>query len=115
MAWVLGAPVDLFAALGFLAVFAAATNTPLACTIMGIELFGAEFMLYFRHRLLLCLLFLAVIPAFTGRSALLYPNYLICRARQNERQDCRLTGNTQLLIKSTGQKTLFRKGVMSNE
>jgi len=37
-----GAPVDLFAGLGFLAVFAGATNTPLACTIMGIELFGAE-------------------------------------------------------------------------
>jgi len=47
MAWVLGAPVDLFAALGFLAVFAAATNTPLACTIMGVELFGADHMLYF--------------------------------------------------------------------
>jgi len=35
------APVDLFAALGFVAIFAAASNTPLACTIMGIELFGA--------------------------------------------------------------------------
>ena len=39
--------MELFAALGFLAVFAAATNTPLACTIMGVELFGAEHMLYF--------------------------------------------------------------------
>jgi H+/Cl- antiporter ClcA len=38
---VLGAPVDLFAGLGFVAVFAGATNTPLACTIMGVELFGA--------------------------------------------------------------------------
>ncbi len=47
LAWVFGAPVDLFAAIGFLAVFAAATNTPLACTIMGVELFGAEHMLYF--------------------------------------------------------------------
>ena len=37
---VLGAPVDLFAALGFVAVFAGAANTPLACTIMGVELFG---------------------------------------------------------------------------
>lgn len=36
----LGAPVDLFAALGFVAVFAAASNTPLACTIMAVELFG---------------------------------------------------------------------------
>jgi len=30
-------PAPLFAALGFAAVFAGATNTPLACTIMGIE------------------------------------------------------------------------------
>jgi len=37
----LGAPIDLLAALGFVAVFAGATNTPLACTIMGVELFGA--------------------------------------------------------------------------
>lgn len=47
LAWLLGAPVDLFAALGFLAVFAAATNTPLACTIMGVELFGADHLVYF--------------------------------------------------------------------
>lgn len=32
----------LFAALGLLAVFAAATNTLLASTIMGVELFGAD-------------------------------------------------------------------------
>jgi len=42
-----GTPVDLFAGLGFVAVFAGATNTPLACTIMGIELFGAQYTLYF--------------------------------------------------------------------
>ncbi len=42
MARLLGVPqVDLFAGLGFVAVFAGATNTPLACTIMGIELFTA--------------------------------------------------------------------------
>jgi H+/Cl- antiporter ClcA len=40
LAWGLGAPTDLFAALGFVAVFAGAANTPLACTIMGVELFG---------------------------------------------------------------------------
>ena len=38
----LSEPASLFAALGFVAVFAGATNTPLACTIMGVELFGAE-------------------------------------------------------------------------
>ncbi|MBN2234434.1 MAG: DUF190 domain-containing protein [Opitutales bacterium] len=47
LAVLLGAPVDLFAGLGFIAVFAGATNTPLACTIMGIELFGSHYALYF--------------------------------------------------------------------
>lgn len=37
----LGLPVALLAAVGFVAVFAGAANTPLACTIMGIELFGS--------------------------------------------------------------------------
>ncbi|EGD60263.1 putative chloride channel voltage gated family protein [Novosphingobium nitrogenifigens DSM 19370] len=44
LAGVMGAPVDLFAGLGFIAVFAGAANTPLACTIMGLELFGATHM-----------------------------------------------------------------------
>ncbi|MDB5111132.1 MAG: putative voltage-gated ClC-type chloride channel ClcB [Mucilaginibacter sp.] len=43
----LNAPVSLFAALGFIAVFAGATNTPLACTFMGVELFGGEHVLLF--------------------------------------------------------------------
>lgn len=38
---VMSAPTDLMAAGGFVAIFAGATNTPLACRIMGIELFGA--------------------------------------------------------------------------
>lgn len=44
---IVGAPTDLFAGLGFIAVFAGATNTPLACTLMGIELFGAHYSVYF--------------------------------------------------------------------
>ncbi len=42
-----GAPIDLFAGLGFIAVFAGATNTPVACTIMGVELFGGADVLYY--------------------------------------------------------------------
>jgi H+/Cl- antiporter ClcA len=42
-----GAPVDLLAGLGFIAVFAGATNTPIACTLMGVELFGAGNVLYY--------------------------------------------------------------------
>jgi len=47
LAVLFGAPVDLFAGLGFIAVFAGATNTPLACTIMGVELFGGEHLIYY--------------------------------------------------------------------
>jgi H+/Cl- antiporter ClcA len=39
LARLVNAPIDLFAGLGFVAIFAGATNTPLACTIMGLELF----------------------------------------------------------------------------
>ena len=35
-------PFALLAGMGFVAVFSGATNSPLACTIMGLELFGIE-------------------------------------------------------------------------
>ena len=35
-------PMGLLAGMGFVAVFAGATNTPIACTLMAIELFGVE-------------------------------------------------------------------------
>lgn len=40
--WILPLPISLLAGMGFVAVFSGATNTPIACTFMGIELFGAE-------------------------------------------------------------------------
>ena len=46
LAQAMGAPIDLFAALGMVAIFAAATNTPLASTLLGMELFGAGNGLY---------------------------------------------------------------------
>jgi H+/Cl- antiporter ClcA len=39
-------PIALLAGMGFVAVFSGATHTPIACTIMGIELFGIESGLY---------------------------------------------------------------------
>lgn len=47
IATITGAPVDLMAGLGFIAVFSGATNTPIACTMMGVELFGADNVLYY--------------------------------------------------------------------
>jgi len=42
LVWLVPLPMPLLAGMGFVAVFAGATNTPIACTLMGIELFGAE-------------------------------------------------------------------------
>ncbi|MFC6223229.1 chloride channel protein [Hymenobacter artigasi] len=42
LAVVLPLPVALLAAMGFVGVFAGAANTPLACTLMGLELFGGH-------------------------------------------------------------------------
>ena len=47
IAMLTGVPVDLLAGIGFIAVFAGATNTPIACTIMGVELFGGQYILYY--------------------------------------------------------------------
>ena len=57
LAGLMGAPPDLFAALGFIAIFAGAANTPLACTIMGVELFGGTHMVYFAVACFLAYLF----------------------------------------------------------
>lgn len=46
LAPLLNMPFPLLAALGFVGVFAGAANTPLACTLMAIELFGAEIGVY---------------------------------------------------------------------
>ena len=40
LAWIIGAPVDLFAGVSMIALFAAATRTPSASIIMGMELLG---------------------------------------------------------------------------
>jgi H+/Cl- antiporter ClcA len=47
LATITGAPFDPLVGLCFIAVFAGATNTLLACTLMGIELFGSENIIYY--------------------------------------------------------------------
>ncbi|WP_286927935.1 voltage-gated chloride channel family protein [Flavobacterium sp. UBA4197] len=44
--WFVPLPIALLAGMGFVAVFSGATNTPIACTIMGIELFGVDSGIY---------------------------------------------------------------------
>ena len=44
-ATVTGQPTGFFAALGFVAVFAGAARAPLACSVLGLELFGTAYAL----------------------------------------------------------------------
>lgn len=60
---ILNMPYPLLAGLGFVAVFAGAANTPLACTFMAIELFGAPIAPY---ALLACV----VAYLFSGHSSI---------------------------------------------
>lgn len=46
LAYFLPLPIALLAGMGFVAVFAGATNTPIACSVMAIELFGSEISVY---------------------------------------------------------------------
>ena len=43
----MGMPVELFAGLGLIAVFAGAAKTPLSCTILGMEIFGLHDAMWF--------------------------------------------------------------------
>ncbi len=57
LATLFGVPVDLLAAMGFVSVFAGATNTPLACIVMAVELFGGEHIGYFAVSCVIAYLF----------------------------------------------------------
>lgn len=46
LATILNTPIPFLAALGFIGVFCGATNTPIACFAMGIELFGSSAAIY---------------------------------------------------------------------
>lgn len=78
-------PVALFTALGFIAVFAGAANTPLACTVMGIELFGAHHTVHFATA---CF----VAYAFSGHSGI----YLAQRVGVCKKSGQRLDGSITL-------------------
>ena len=62
-------PLSFLAALGFIAVFAGATNTPLACAAMGIEMFGVAGGLWY--------LFVCVIAFYTSGKTTVYSAQLV--------------------------------------
>ncbi|WP_437204675.1 voltage-gated chloride channel family protein [Planctomicrobium sp. SH664] len=72
-----GAPVDLLAGIGLVAVFAGATNTPLACTLMAIELFGGEYTVYYATACLIAFLC-------SGRESIYLSQRLSLQAEQTD-------------------------------
>jgi H+/Cl- antiporter ClcA len=64
-ATIFGCPIDLFAAFGFISVFAGASNAPVASTLVGVELFGYQFSFYF---MLVCF----VSYVFSGKNGIYY-------------------------------------------
>ena len=89
LAVVLPLPVALLAAMGFVGVFAGAANTPLACTLMGLELFGSHAAVY---------LALACVVAylFSGHHGI-YPSQVVGQAKHLRlgRQQGRRLGDLQ--------------------
>lgn len=47
LALLFNAPVALFACLGFIAILSGSANAPFACIILGVELFGSEYITYY--------------------------------------------------------------------
>lgn len=86
----LGVPADLFAALGFVSVFAGATNTPVACIIMAVELFGGDYTVCFAVSCVVACLFSGNtgiygsqrIPDCKATGATMQPNETIRSIRQ---------------------------------
>lgn len=70
LALLLNVSVPLLAGLGFIGVFSGATNTPIACFIMGVELFGGNYALYF---FVVC----TVSTLISGRSSIYGSQYFI--------------------------------------
>ena len=62
-------PLSFLAALGFIAVFAGATNTPLACAAMGIEMFGVSGGLWY--------LFVCVVAFYASGKTTVYSAQLV--------------------------------------
>lgn len=79
LSYILPLPLGLLAGMGFVAVFAGATNTPIACTIMAIELFGVECGVYVA---LACIVSYLI----SGHSSI-YKNQIIGVAKDEKRTD----------------------------
>jgi H+/Cl- antiporter ClcA len=77
MARLLGVPVDMGAGIGMAAVFAASANTPLALSIMSMELLGAPM---FPHVVIVC-----VIAYLLSGHRSIYPSQRVIHSKSGTR------------------------------
>ena len=86
MSLLLPLPTASIAGMGFVAVFAGAINTPIACTIMAIELFGIECILDVAIVCVVSYLFSDHISIY-GSQVIGEPNHFRCFHQQGKRMD----------------------------
>lgn len=95
LAGLLHLAAPFLAGLGFIAVFSGATNTPIACFIMGIELFGSEGALYMFMACMISYLFSGHTGIYTSqqigisksRLHLIPENATLASIRENKKQN----------------------------
>ncbi|MBM7702832.1 voltage-gated chloride channel family protein [Metabacillus iocasae] len=95
---VLNVSVPFLAALGFIGVFCGATNTPIACFIMGIELFGAEASFYLFFVCIVSYLFSSHTGIYTSQKVAIRKGRFAIKSEQDTLTSERETDNKQLNI-----------------
>ena len=80
-------PMGLLAGMGFVAVFSGATNTPIACTLMAIELFGADCAVYVAVACVVAYLFSGNTSIYTAQTIGIAKNPLKVQQQQKSIKD----------------------------
>jgi H+/Cl- antiporter ClcA len=82
-------PLSLLAGLGFIAVFSGATNTPIACILMGCELFGFEGIVYFSIVCLMAYIITGNTSVYKTQQMYLHKISVLDRFRSNPKKNDR--------------------------
>ncbi len=78
LSFVIPLPVGLLAGVGFVAVFSGATNSPIACTLMGLELFASE---SFSFSLLVFLVLGCFVSYYSSGHTGIYSSQIVARSK----------------------------------
>ena len=78
LSFVIPLPIGLLAGVGFVAVFSGATNSPIACTLMGLELFASE---SFSFSLLVFLVLGCFVSYYSSGHTGIYSSQIVARSK----------------------------------